>query len=567
MATGASVRVIPLGGAGEIGKNMYVVEQEGRMVLIDCGITFPKNDQMGVDIVLPDFSYVVERRDNLDALILTHGHEDHIGAVPFLLRAVGQVPIYARRFTLALLRFKLEEHRLLDKAELIEVRPGVPVQVGPFETEFVPLTHSTPDCAAVALSTAAGTVVHTGDFGIEYVPVEGRRSDLPALARLGDRGVRLLLADSTNAEEGPPPSPLPTRDVQSELSRIFATARGRVLVTTFSSHIHRVQQVLNAAYLDGRVVALLGRSLTRNVKMASNLADPEAPKPGTTYLTPPPGTLVSLKELESHPRDEQVLICTGSQGEPMAALSRIARGEHNQIQIEPGDTVLYSSSTVPGNELAVNEIVNRLVRAEADFITERQNPKVHVSGHGSASDLLLMLELLRPDVFAPIHGEARHQRAHSELAQALGIPADRIHVLDNGDVLEVTRDSSAITDSVHAGLSYVDQAGGGDITESVLRDRRHLADDGLVLVVARVDANDGSPVGEVEIVTRGFGSGEDEELIEETRLAVERSLAASAEQRVTETGVLQHQLHDVVAGLVRKRTQQRPVVVPVILEV
>ena len=352
---------------------------------------------------------------------------------------MGQVPIYARRFTLALLRFKLEEHRLLDKAELIEVRPGVPVQVGPFETEFVPLTHSTPDCAAVALSTAAGTVVHTGDFGIEYVPVEGRRSDLPALARLGDRGVQLLLADSTNAEEGPPPSPLPTRDVQSELSRIFATARGRVLVTTFSSHIHRVQQVLNAAYLDGRVVALLGRSLTRNVKMASNLADPEAPSPGTTYLSPPPGTLVSLKELETHPRDEQVLICTGSQGEPMAALSRIARGEHNQVQIEPGDTVLYSSSTVPGNELAVNEIVNRLVRAEAEFITERQNPKVHVSGHGSASDLLLMLELLRPSIFAPIHGEARHQRAHSELAQALGIPADRIHVLDNGDVLEVTR--------------------------------------------------------------------------------------------------------------------------------
>jgi ribonuclease J len=559
-----AVRVIPLGGAGEIGKNMYVVEHDDRMVLIDCGITFPKNDQMGVDIVLPDFTYVLERRHALEALILTHGHEDHIGAVPFLLRAVGQVPIYARRFTLALLRPKLDEHRLLEDAELVEVQYNQPREIGPFRTEFIPLTHSTPDCSAVALETPAGTIVHTGDFGIEYAPVGGRRSDLPALARLGDRGVRLLLADSTNAEEGPSGSPLPVRDVKKELIRIFATARGRVLVTTFSSHIHRVQQVLDAAYDDGRVVALVGRSLTRNVATASNLMDPDTGRP---YLSPPPGTLVRLRELEQHPRDEQVLICTGSQGEPMAALSRIARGEHNQVTIEPGDTVLYSSSTVPGNELAVNEIVNRLVRADAEFITERQNPRVHVSGHGSASDLLLMLELLRPAVFAPIHGEARHQRAHAELAQALGIGPDRIHILDNGDVLEVTPDRAVLADRVHAGLTYVDQAGGVDVTESVLRDRRHLSDDGLVLVVARIDASDGSLVGEVEVVTRGFGSGQDEELIEETRLAVERSVAEHGDHRITEVGVLQHELHETVAALVRRRTQQRPMVLPVIVEV
>ena len=564
MATTASVRVIPLGGAGEIGKNMYVVEHGDRMVLIDCGITFPKNDQMGVDIVLPDFGYVVDRRENLEGLILTHGHEDHIGAVPFLIRAVGHIPIYGRRFTLGLLRAKLEEHRLLDKAELIEVAYGTPVQIGPFSTEFVPLTHSTPDCAAVALSTPAGTIVHTGDFGIEFAPVSGRRSDLAALARLGDRGVQLLLADSTNAEEGPMSSSLPTREVQNELARIFAIARGRVLVTTFSSHIHRVQQVLDAAYADGRVVALVGRSLMRNITMATTLIDPDT---GSAYLTPPPGTLVKLRELESRPRDEQVLICTGSQGEPMAALSRIARGEHNQVTIAPGDTVLYSSSTVPGNELAVNEIVNRLVRADANFITERTNPKVHVSGHGSASDLLLMLELIRPRFFAPIHGEARHQRAHAELAGALGISSERIHILDNGDVLEVSPDAAIIADRVHAGLSYVDQAGGGDITESILRDRRHLSDDGLVLVVARVDSTTGRPMGDIEIVTRGFGLGDDADLIEETRAAVESSLAGSAAQRVTEIGVLQHQLHDVVAGLVRKRTSQRPMVIPVIIEV
>jgi ribonuclease J len=564
MATSAGVRVIPLGGAGEIGKNMYVVEHGDRMVLIDCGITFPKNDQMGVDIVLPDFGYVLERRDALEALILTHGHEDHIGAVPFLIRAVGHVPIYGRRFTLGLLRTKLEEHRLLDGAELVEAPYDRPIAVGPFTAEFVPLTHSTPDCTAVALQTPAGTIVHTGDFGIEYAPVGGRRSDLAALARLGERGVQLLLADSTNAEEGPSGSPLPTREVRNELTRIFATARGRVLVTTFSSHIHRVQQVLDAAYEDGRVVALVGRSLTRNVNMASNLVDPQT---GAPYLTPPPGTLVRLRELEGRPRDEQVLICTGSQGEPMAALSRIARGEHNQVAIAPGDTVLYSSSTVPGNEMAVNEILNRLVRAQADFITERENPRVHVSGHGSASDLLLMLELLRPRFFAPIHGEARHQRAHAGLAKALGYSDDRITILDNGDVLEVTPDAAVLVDRVTAGLTYVDQGGGGDVTESVLRDRRHLSDDGLVLVIARVDAGDGSVVGEVEVVTRGFGAADDEELIEETRLAVERSLASSAEQRITEVGVLQHQLHDAVAGLVRKRSGQRPMVLPVIVEV
>lgn len=558
------MRVIPLGGAGEIGKNMYAVEHDGRIVVIDCGITFPKNEQMGVDLVLPDFTYLTENPGALEAVVLTHGHEDHIGAVPFLLRATGQVPIYGRRFTLALLRPKLEEHRLLEKAQLIEVPFNEPIPVGPFTAEFIPMTHSTPDCAAVALETPVGTIVHTGDFGFDHSPVGGRRSDIPALSRIGDRGVKLLLADSTNSEEGPPSAALPTREVKSELERILATARGRVLVTTFSSHIHRIQQVLDAAYLDGRVVSLVGRSLTRNVNIACNQIDPSTGRP---YLTPPPGTLVKLRELESHPRDEQILVCTGSQGEPMAALSRIARGEHNQVHIAPGDTIIYSSSTVPGNELAVNEIVNRLVRADATFITERQNPRVHVSGHGSSRDLLLMLELLRPRFFAPIHGEARHQRAHSELAQAVGVPAEAIHILDNGDVLEVTADAAAPAGRVHAGLTYVDQSGGADVAESVLRDRRHLSDDGLVLIVARIDSGEGTLIGDVEVVTRGFGSGDDDGVIEATRTAVEDSIASSAEQRVTELGVLQHHLHDAVAALLRKRTQQRPMIVPVIIEV
>lgn len=559
------MRVVPLGGAGEIGKNMYVVECGDRMVVVDCGITFPKNDQMGVDIVLPDFTYVLENVDRLEAIILTHGHEDHIGAVPFLLRAVGQVPVYGRRFTLALLRPKLGEHGLADDAELIEVPYLREVQIGPFTVEFIPITHSMPDCSAIALTTPAGTILHTGDFGIEFDPVDGRLSAVPDFVRLGDRGVRLLLADSTNAEESDRAVPFPNDQVKDGLASLFATARGRVLVTTFSSHIHRMQQVLEAAYLDGRVVALVGRSLTRNVNIATNLTDPDTGRP---YLSVPPATLVSLRDLESRPLDEQVILCTGSQGEPMAALSRIARGEHKHVTIVPGDTVLYSSSTVPGNELAVGEIENRLVRQGAT-VRHGEESGMHLSGHGRARDLLFMLQWVRPVHFAPIHGETKHQLAHARLAgrAPLGIPDDRIHVLDNGDVLELTRDGAQVVEQVHVGLTYVDQAGGGDVAESVLRDRRHLSDDGLVLVLARVDASDGSLVGEVEIVTRGFAPGDDELLIEETRLEVERSLAASAEQKVTEVGVLQHQLHDAVAGMLRRRTQQRPMVLPKIIEV
>jgi ribonuclease J len=560
------VRVIPLGGAGEIGKNMYVVEHDGRMVVIDCGVTFPKHDQMGVDLVLPDFGYVLERAEALEAIILTHGHEDHIGAVPFLLRELGrQVPIYGRRFTLALLRPKLGEHGLADDAELVEVAYGGEVEVGPFTAEFIPITHSMPDCSAVALSTPLGTILHTGDFGIEFDPVDGRLSDLPALFRLGERGVRLLLADSTNATESDEALPFPNDVVRDRLTALFATAPGRVLVTTFSSHIHRMQQVLDTAYRDGRAVALVGRSLTRNANIAANLMDPDTGRP---YLSVPPGTLVSLRELEDRPRDEQVIICTGSQGEPMAALSRIARGEHPHVEIAPGDTVLYSSSTVPGNELAVNEIVNRLVRRGARVLAGEADGFFHLSGHGRARDLLYVMQFARPAEFAPIHGEAKHQIAHARLAtRAFGMPRERIHVLENGDVLEVRADGAEVVEHVDVRLAYVDQAGGGDVAESVLRDRRHLADDGVVLVIARVDAENGAPAGEVEVITRGFGPGDDLELIEETRLAVERSLEASAEQRVTEVDVLRHQLHDAVASLLKKRTQQRPMVLPVIVEV
>ncbi|HWH13925.1 MAG TPA: ribonuclease J [Miltoncostaeaceae bacterium] len=558
MSTGTApaVRVIPLGGTGEIGRNMYVVEHQDRMVIIDCGVTFPKPDQLGVDLVLPDFGYVEENRDRLEAVILTHGHEDHIGALPYLVRAIGEVRVIGPRFALGLVRAKLDEHRLVDRVELQEAAPGPGPQLGPFRTEFVRLTHSIPDCVAVVLHTDAGTVVHTGDFKFDHTPVAGApRADVATLARLGEEGVLLLLADSTNAEEAPEPQN--EAQVGQELRRVLATAAGRVVITTFSSHIHRVQQVLEAAYDDGRVVALVGRSLLRNVGIATNLG----------VMRTPPQTLVKIKDLEEYRPDETVIVCTGSQGEYMAALSRMARGEHHQVELRPSDTIVFSSRTVPGNELAVNETINRIVRLGARFITGRSHPGIHVSGHGTSADLLWMLQLLRPRYFAPIHGEARHQRAHSDLARAVEVPGENIFRLENGDVLEVTPESCAIVDHIPAGVAYVDGLGVGDATAEVMRDRRHLADDGVLVLVATVDADSGALVGQPEVIARGFPNGDDPEVVEETVLAVERSLQESAEQRVTEIGVLQHRLHDAVAAMLRKRTGRRPMVLPVIVEV
>lgn len=550
-----SLRVIPLGGVGEIGKNMYVVEKDGRFVVIDCGVTFPSHEQLGVDLVLPDFGYLVDRKDAIDAVILTHGHEDHIGALPYFVRAAGPLTVMGTRFVLGLLRSKLDEHRLLDDVELVEIVPGESQTVGPFEAEFISITHSMPGAVVVALHSDAGTLVHTGDFWFDHTPVMGPRTDIPALARLGDRGVNVLLSDSTGAESAS--TWRSEREVGKEIRKVLATAPGRVIVTTFASHIHRVQQVLDAAWGDGRVVALVGRSMVRNTGIARNLGE----------LNVRDGVLVSPKELEKYPDDEIVIVSTGSQGEPLSALSRMARGEHPQVQIRATDTVVYSSRTVPGNELAVGEVINRLARAGARFVTWESNPKIHHSGHATSGDLLWMLELLRPRVFVPVHGERRHQRAHANLAESLGTSSDDVFILDNGDVLEVGPETAEVVEKVPSGILYVDGLGVGDVVEGVLRDRRRLADEGLVLVVATVSATDGTLVGSPDVIARGFPAGEDPQLVEETRLEVERSLAASAAEHVTEIGLLQHQLHDAVAALLNRRTKQRPMVLPVIVEV
>jgi ribonuclease J len=544
----SALRATPIGGAGEIGKNMYLVELGGRVVVIDCGVKFPTPEQLGVDLVLPDFDVLANRLEDIDALLLTHGHEDHIGAVPYFIKTVGRVPIYGTRFTLALVRSKLEEHRLGD-VELIEIAAGERREVGPFEAEFIRVSHSIPDCVAIALRSSAGTVLHTGDFKFDHAPIDDEQTDVAALARLGDEGVLLLLADSTNAEV--PGVIAPERTVGPELRRQFASAPGRVILTSFSSHIHRVQQVLDAAHHDGRTVALVGRSLLRNFNIAVNLG----------IVRVPDGVLINIKAIGDYPDDELVIITTGSQGEPLSGLRRMAYGDHQNVTIKPGDTVIFSSRIVPGNELAVNETMNRLIRSGARVVSPDSAP-VHVSGHAAADEMRLMLRLVRPRFFAPIHGEIRHQKAHAEIARTVGLTSDRTFLLDNGHVLEAKPEGAAVVERLEIGLVYVDGLGMGDVADGILRDRRHLAEDGLVLIVATLSARDGLPIGEVDVVTRGFAAGTDE-LIEAMRGEVERTLAVS----VTEIDMLHRLLHDSVASLLWKRARQRPLVLPVIVEV
>ena len=558
MSETGPIRIIPLGGVGEIGKNLYVVEYDGRMVVIDCGVTFPTPDQLGVDLVLPDMTYLAENASRIDALILTHGHEDHIGAVPWFLREVGPVPILGTRFTLALVRGKLDEHRLLGDAELIEVAASDPPRrVGPFEAEFLRVTHSIPDCVAVALHSPAGTVLHTGDFKFDHLPIGGpsARSDVPGLARLGDRGVLVMLGDSTNADV-PVSGKRAEEAVGPALASLFATSPGRVIVTTFSSQVDRMQQVVDAAYRDGRVVAVIGRSMVRNVNVARNLG----------YLKAPDGVIISDKEIDRIPDDELVILTTGSQGEPMSALRRMANHAHPRVTIRPGDTVVYSSRRIPGNELAIDETINRLVAAGARVVTPDDRSDVHASGHAVRDELAWMLQLVRPRFFAPIHGEARHQVAHADLATKLGIP-ERSLILENGDVMEVSDEGALISGRVPSGITYVDSYGVADVGEGVLRDRRHMSEDGLVLIVVQVDAHDGTIEGTPDVVTRGFGGAEDDAMIDAIRDRVAESIAESSEERVHEIDVLQKQLHDAVASLINRKSRQRPVILPVVVEV
>jgi ribonuclease J len=550
-----TTRIIPLGGLGEVGKNMTVIEADGALVVIDAGLAFPRDEHLGVDLVLPDFAYLAANEDKIRAVILTHGHEDHVGALPYLMREVRIPEVWATRLTLGLVKSKLDEHGLLREADLHEIDAyGAPMSIGPFRIEFVRMAHSIPDAVAVAIESPGGRIVHTGDWKLDHTPVDGQKTDVGKLAELGNRGVDLLLGDSTNAER---PGVTQSERVVGEAFRQLIPARsGRVLISSFASNVHRMQQAIDVAAQTGRNVAIVGRSMRKNINIARNLG----------YIDVPEGIVVRPPELQELPPGQQMILCTGSQGEPMSALTRIAYHDHPAVEVEAGDTVIISAKPIPGNELRVHDAINRLAKAGAEVLHE-DNAPVHVSGHGRAEELRTLLSLLRPRCVMPIHGEFRMLAAHAQLAREAGVPAASIVLAENGSVVELERGHARIVDEVPSGVTFVDGLGVGDVHDVALRDRRRLAEDGVLIVVATLaSANGGGMTAPPELIARGFGEAADP-LLDELRVEARTVLEDLLRQRVDEVKLLQEHLHDALGGIVYDRTGRRPMILPVIVEV
>jgi ribonuclease J len=550
-----TLRVLPLGGLGEIGKNMTVVEYDGRIVVVDTGLRFPTTDMLGIDLVLPDFSYLRERAEDIEAIIVTHGHEDHVGALPWVLRELSTTPVvYGGRLTIAMARSKLDEHRLRD-APLEDLDPGTELTLGPFTVELVHMTHSIPDSCAVALTTELGTVLVTGDYKFDQTPVDGPPADVSRLAELGREGLLLLCGDSTNADRpGFSPS---ERVVGPHLEEVFARAEGRIIVTSFASNIHRVQQVVDAAAALGRKVSLVGRSMRKNVNIGRSLGHIEIPE----------GMLVQPQEVEDWPDHKVVVISTGSQGEPLSALRRMAHNDHRMIKLHRGDTVVFSATPIPGNERAVNETVDRLYHIGCHVITPRDAP-IHASGHGYAEELKLMLNLVKPRYVMPIHGDHKRIHLHAELADAVGIDPDDVFRVENGLPVEITARGAVIGEPEQSGMIFVDGVDIGDPADVALRDRRMLSADGIFIVVATVSEQTGESVAEPEVIFRGVPFIDQADgLVDEIRAEVERSLASAANDGIREIDLLQQELHDDLAAFVYDRLRRRPMVLPVVVEV
>ena len=547
-------RLVFLGGVGEVGRNMACLELDGRILLLDAGLSFPHTEMPGIDLVLPDFEYLRQNPDRLHAVLLTHGHEDHIGAVPYLLREFEGVPIYGTAFTLALLEGKLEEHGVRDRTELKMIAPGEEATNGPFTMRFLQVTHSIPDGVAVAVDTPFGTVLHSGDFKLDQTPLDGRPTDLQGLAEEAARGVHLFLSDSTNAEEtGYIPS---ERTIGPVLRDVIAKSARLVVVACFSSHVHRIQQAADAARASNRMVAFLGRSMHQSTRAARELG----------ILDIPEEDVVPIEELAKLDPSHVVVISTGSQGEPLSALSLMAAREHKWVKLQPGDAVVLSSSLIPGNEPAIHRVVDGLYRTGADVYHLPQDP-VHVSGHAAADELRFMLNLVEPAWFIPIHGERRHLAQHARLAREVGMAADRIIVAEDGDAIEIGEEVR-IAGSAPAGMTFVDGLGIGDVGEIVLRDRRKLSDDGIVVVVVAVDAHHGQVVGGPDLVSRGFVHEETSgDVLEEARNRVMLSLKESSADEVTDRSVLQQTIRKTLGKYFWEVTERKPVIVPVIMEV
>lgn len=544
-----ALRVFALGGLGEIGRNMTVFEFEGALLIVDCGVLFPEDAQPGVDLILPDFGPIVDRLDDVVAIALTHGHEDHIGALPYLLRLKPDIPIVGSRLTLAFVEAKLREHRITPFT--LDVREGQREQLGPFDVEFLAVNHSIPDALAIAIRTPAGLVLHTGDIKLDQLPLDGRVTDLNGFARLGDEGVDLFLVDSTNADV---PGFVPSeREILPVLDSVFAKAPGRIIVASFASHVHRIQQVIDVAEEHHRKIAFVGRSMVRNMGVARDLG----------YLRVPEGIVVTADELNELPDDEVVLICTGSQGEPMAVLSRIANRDH-AIRVGPDDTVILASSLIPGNENAVFRVINGLTRWGATVV-HKGNARVHVSGHASAGELLYLYNIVKPRNVLPVHGEWRHMRANADLAERTGIPRDHIVIAEDGMVLDLVDGVVSIVGAVPVGYVYVDGSSVGDITEASLTDRRVLGEEGFISVFAAVDIASSTVVAGPELHARGFH--EDPEVFEPVRAQVREALEAALADDITDVRDLQQRIRRVVGKWVSATHRRRPMIVPVVIEV
>ena len=542
------LRFVALGGLGEIGRNMAVLETRGKLLIIDCGVLFPEDHHPGVDLILPDFSYLDGRLDDVEAIILTHGHEDHIGAVPFLLARKPDIPLIGSRLTLALVEAKLKEHRI--RPYTLEVREGQREQLGVFEVEFVAVNHSIPDALAVMVRTDAGTLLHTGDFKMDQLPLDGRITDLRAFARLGEEGVDLFLTDSTNADV--PGFTPPERDISSAIDKVFRHAQRRIVVACFSSHVHRVQQVLDAADKAGRKVAMVGRSMVRNMGIAADLG----------YLNVPDGVLVDVKRLDDYPDNKVVLVCTGSQGEPMAALSRMANRDH-RIDVGPGDTILLASSLIPGNENAVYRVINGLMRLGA-HVVHKGNAKVHVSGHAAAGELTYCYNIVKPRNVLPVHGEWRHMFANAELAVATGVPRDNVVLAEDGVVIDLVDGVARIVGAIPAGYIYVDGASVGGTDEAMLKDRRILRDEGFITCIVVIDAATGKIAAGPEITARGFA--EDQEVFDQVIPRVEAAIISATEGGITDEHQLQQVIRRTVGSWVGGKIRRRPMIIPIVIE-
>jgi ribonuclease J len=546
------LRIIPLGGLGEVGKNMTVLEHGDDRIAIDAGLAFPRDEHLGVDLVLPDVSYLEGRP--LRAIVLTHGHEDHVGGLPYALRALEVGEVVGTRLTLALVKSKLDEHGLGTTTVLTEVEPGgSPFHLGPFRFEFIRVAHSIPDSMAVVVETDAGRVLHTGDWKLDHTPVDGLKTDVGALAELGSRGVDLLLGDSTNAER--PGMTGSERLVGEAFRQLIPLRSGRIVVASFASNIHRVQQAAEVAIANGRKVAVVGRSMRKNMNIARNLG----------YVELPEDAIVSAKEAMDLPSDRVLILCTGSQGEPMSALTRIAYGDHANVSVERGDTVIISAKPVPGNELRVHDSINHLARLGAEVLHQEIAP-VHVSGHACSEELRTLLSLVRPRAVMPIHGEYRMLAAHAQLARDAGVPDDRIVIAENGSVVELTPDGVGLTGKVTAGVTFVDGLGVGDVEDVALRDRRRLSEDGVLIVVATVSLDDGgTTISPPELIARGVG--EDTGLVDDLREEAGRIAAELSSNGLTEIKLVQEHIHDAIGQAVYDRTRRRPMILPVVIEV